>query len=151
MTNHEPTTILLVEDDPAHARLIELNLRRGGIENKIIHLNNGKTAAELLFGEGRYKGHPHPDPMLLLLDLNMPGINGIQILERIKSTEITRHIPVIIITTADNPKEIYYCYQLGCNVYITKPVAYDKFASVVQQVGHFIQLIQTPKLEKINP
>ena len=144
MTRSEPPTILLVEDELAHARLVELNLRRAGLHNDLVMLDNGKKALEFLFSEGSYVEQLRPNPLLVLLDLNMPGINGYQVLQRLKNSEVTKHIPVIILTTTDDQGEIDKCYKLGCNVYITKPIAYEKFAATIRELGLFIQTMAVP-------
>ena len=141
MTNLKPLTILLVEDDPAHARLVELNLRRAGVHNIIIALDNGNKALELLFSQGQYKNQPRPDPLLILLDLNMPSVDGYQVLQRIKKDESLKQIPVIVLTTIDDQDEIDKCYQLGCNAYINKPFIYDRFFETVRELGFFIEIM----------
>src|SRR5262245_2406423 len=128
MPDTQHVTMLLVEDDPGHARLIERNLRRTGITNEIITCSDGYMAIEYLFGAGQQ----HPLPLLVLLDLHLPGLSGVQILERLKAHQTTKHIPVIILTTTDDPHEIERCYALGCNVYLTKPIAYEQFAEAIR-------------------
>jgi len=135
---------LLVEDDPGHARLIERNLRRAHITNEIVTLSDGQQAVDYLFRENTYAGATHGTPLLLLLDLNLPGLDGYQVLARLKADGHTRHIPVIILTTTDEPYEIKRCYALGCNVYITKPVAYDQFAEAIRKLGLFLSIVQIP-------
>src|SRR5438876_32658 len=106
MPAEQSITILLVEDDPGHARLIERNLRRAHITNDIVILGDGQQAVDYLFKEDTYAGATHAMPLLLLLDLNLPGLDGTQVLARLKADERTRHIPVIILTTTDEPYEI---------------------------------------------
>jgi CheY-like chemotaxis protein len=136
--------ILLVEDDDGHARLIEKNLRRGGINNRILHLVNGREAIDFLFKQGRFAGNAEPDPLLMLLDMNMPELDGCQVLQRIKSDDRTRKIPVIMLTTTDNPQEVARCYELGCNVYITKPVEYVAFSEAIRNLGMFLSIVKVP-------
>lgn len=140
MPDTQPVTILLVEDDLGHARLIERNLRRAHITNEIMHFSDGQAAVDYLFGEGLRR----PLPMLILLDLNLPGLSGVQVLERLKADARTKHIPVMILTTTDNPQEIERCYALGCNVYITKPIAYEHFAEAIHQLGFFLAIVKVP-------
>jgi len=144
MKNHQPVTILLVEDDAGHALLIEKNLRRAGIANNIKKLDNGQKAVDFLLKKGDYSGDDHPAPMLILLDLNMPVLDGYQVLKVIKNDENTRAIPVVILTTTDNPHEISRCYELGCNVYITKPVEYEAFAEAIRKLGLFLSIVRVP-------
>jgi len=143
MPDTEPVTILLVEDDPGHARLIERNLRRAHMTNEIITLRDGQAAVDYLFGEERRPLLP----LLMLLDLNLPGLSGFQVLERLKAKRRTKHIPVICLTTTDNPQDIERCYALGCNVYITKPVAYAQFSESIRQLGLFLAVVKVPSGE----
>ena len=144
MTNKQEVTILLVEDDPGHARLIEKNLRRSNITNEIITVSDGQQAIDYLFGEGRYMSAQHPSPMLVLLDLNLPVLDGYQVLQRMKGDERTRHIPVVILTTTDDAREVARCYELGCNVYVTKPVEYEQFSEAIRKLGLFLAVVTIP-------
>ena len=145
MGDQEPVMILLVEDDPGHALLIEKNLRRAGIANEIIVLDNGRKAVDFLVKEGPYREDRRPAPPLILLDLNLPVLDGYQVLKFIKNDDRTRQIPVIVLTTTDNPSEIVRCYELGCNVYITKPVEYEKFSDAIRTLGLFLSIVKVPE------
>lgn len=144
MEKHQPVTILLVEDNAGHAYLIEKNLRRGGITNDIVILENGQEAVDFLFKKGNYIGDKHPLPLLILLDLNLPVIDGYQVLKLIKGNEQTKRIPIVILTTTDNPHEVSKCYTLGCNVYITKPVEYEQFSEAIRTLGLFLSIVTIP-------
>ncbi|MFH1673147.1 MAG: response regulator [Pseudomonadota bacterium] len=144
MNEHELVTILLVEDDPGHARLIEKNLRRGCVSNEIIFLDNGQKAIDYLFKKGDYSKDAKPQPLLILLDLNLPVLDGYEVLKRIKEEESTKRIPVVVLTTTDNPHDISRCYELGCNVYVTKPVEYEQFSEAIRQLGLFLAIIKIP-------
>jgi CheY-like chemotaxis protein len=133
--------ILLIEDDPGHARLIEKNLRRSNITNEIITVSDGQQAIDYLFGEGQYVSAQHPSPMLVLLDLNLPVLDGYQVLRRMKGDERTKHIPVVVLTTTDDTREVARCYELGCNVYITKPVDYEQFSEAIGKLGLFLAVV----------
>lgn len=137
--------ILVVEDDPGHARLIEMNLRRAGISNEIRWFDDGQKVIDFVVEEERRAGDGPARPLLLLLDLNMPVLDGYQVLERIRSREYTRHLPVVILTTTDDEREINRCYELGCNVYMTKPVDYDKFSEAVRRLGLLLCVIKAPE------
>jgi CheY-like chemotaxis protein len=144
MSNIQAVTILLVEDDPGHARLIEKNLRRSNITNKIITFNNGQEAVDYLFKLGEYAESDHDSPLLVLLDLNLPGFDGYQVLQRMKQDDRTKRIPVIILTTTDDAHEVAKCYDLGCNVYITKPVDYAQFSQAIRKIGLFLSVVTVP-------
>ncbi len=147
MAGRHEVSILIVEDDPGHARLIEKNLKRAKISNAIETVSNGQEALDYLFGEGTYAGHVRPSPLLVLLDLNMPVLDGYQVLERMKADDRTRQIPVVVLTTTDDAREVSRCYELGCNVYITKPVDYEKFSEAVQKLGLFLSIVNVPNGE----
>ncbi len=141
----QPVTILLVEDDPGHALLIEKNLRRAGIANRILKLDTGQKAVDFLLKQGDYVDDDQPVPILLLLDLNLPVLDGYQVLSVIKKNNRTRTIPVVILTTTDNPHEVARCYELGCNVFITKPVEYDAFSDAIRKMGLFLSIVRIPE------
>jgi CheY-like chemotaxis protein len=139
-----PITILLVEDDEGHARLIEKNLRRSGLSNEIVKKSDGQSALDYVFGTGTRQGAGMASPLLILLDLNMPGLSGLQVLERLKAEPRTQRIPIIILTTTDDRREVTRCYELGCNLYITKPVQYEKFAEAIRELGLFLTIVTVP-------
>lgn len=142
-SNTKPVTILLIEDDPGHARLIEKNLRRARVSNDITIKTDGQQALEYLFFSADERT-PVEAPLLVLLDLNLPMLDGYQVLERIKTDRRTRHIPVIILTTTDDASEINRCYDLGCSVYITKPVDYEQFSEAIHKLGLFLSVVSVP-------
>lgn len=142
--NGVPVTILLIEDDPGHARLIEKNVRRAGVSNAIIPFTDGTTALNHLFGRDSGGHRTASSAVLVLLDLNLPDMSGVEILRQIKADEHLRRVPVIVLTTTDDKEEIQRCYDLGCNVYITKPVDYEGFATAIRQLGLFLAVIQVP-------
>ncbi len=143
----QAAAILLIEDDPGHALLIEKNLRRGGIAYDIMVLDNGQKAVDYLFKQADYTRDEHAAPPLILLDLNLPVLNGYQVLQIIKQDERTKQIPVVVLTTTDNPQEVQRCYELGCNMYITKPVGYDQFSDTIQRLSMFLSIVKTPRRE----
>ncbi len=142
--NGLPVTILLIEDDPGHVRLIEKNVRRAGVNNDIVAFTDGASALAHLFGTDARGRRLIAAPMLVLLDLNLPDMSGTEILARIKADEQLKRIPVIVLTTTDDKVEIERCYDLGCNVYITKSVNYDAFATAIRQLGLFFTVMQVP-------
>lgn len=144
MAEMQSVTILMVEDEAAHAKLIERNLRRGGITNDIIKINNGRDALDYLFGKGNYANHVRPIHLIVLLDLNMPGVDGYQVLKEMKADEECRVIPVVILTTTNDPNEVQRCYDLGCNNFVNKPVDSKEFAKTIQDMGLFIDIMSFP-------
>ena len=139
-----PVEIVMIEDDQGHARLIEKNIRRAGVNNPITPFGNGTDAVTYLFGKDGSGLPSKGKPLLVLLDLNLPDMTGVEILGRIKSNEHLKRVPVVVLTTTDDAVEIQRCYDLGCNVYITKPVNYDNFANAIRQLGLFFSVIQVP-------
>ncbi len=144
MTEHQPFTIVMIEDDEGHARLIEKNIRRAGISNSIRHFADGTSALDYLFEH--QEGPALNGPALILLDLNLPDMSGIDILGKIKAHDTLKRTPVVVLTTTDDKVEVQRCYDLGCNVYITKPVNYESFADAIRQLGLFLAVIQVPEV-----
>jgi CheY-like chemotaxis protein len=141
----KPVTIVMIEDDEGHARLIERNIRRAGVQNDIVPFTNGTDALTFLLGadgSGTASAGRH---LLVLLDLNLPDMTGVDILEKVKANPHTRRSPVVVLTTTDDAREIQRCYDLGANVYITKPVNYDGFANAIRQLGLFFAVMQVPE------
>ena len=146
MNNHRPIGIVMIEDDEGHARLIEKNIRRAGILNDIKHFTDGTSALAFMFDAP--DGPAKNGPALILLDLNLPDMSGTDILAKIKAEgSALKRTPVVVLTTTDDKVEIQRCYDLGCNVYITKPVNYESFAQAIRQLGLFLSVIQVPDLE----
>lgn len=145
MSNGQPVTIIMVEDDEGHARLIEKNIRRAGVNNQIIPFTDGTSALQYLFGADGSGQESAGRQLLILLDLNLPDMTGVDILEKVKNNVHTKRSPVVVLTTTDDQAEIQRCYDLGANVYITKPVDYDGFANAIRQLGLFFSVIQVPE------
>jgi DNA-binding response OmpR family regulator len=140
----QPVTIVMIEDDEGHARLIERNIRRSGVNNDIVPFTNGTAAVNYLFGRDGTGLDHKGRALLILLDLNLPDMTGIDILRRVKENRYLKTAPVVVLTTTDDSQEIKRCYDMGCNVYITKPVNYDSFANAIRQLGLFFSVIQVP-------
>lgn len=138
-------TIVMIEDDEGHARLIEKNVRRAGVNNEIVPFTNGTSALNFILGTDRTGEVSRDRYLLILLDLNLPDMSGIDILEKVKGNDHTKRLPVVILTTTDDEREIQRCYDLGANVYITKPVDYENFAHAIRQLGLFFAVIQIPQ------
>jgi len=135
-------TILLVEDDPGHALLVEKNLRRANLMAELVTVANGQDALDYVFGEGRFaRSTGVASRLLLILDLNLPVLDGYQVLKRIKSDERTKRIPTVILSTTEDSPEISRCYDLGCSAYITKPIDYNQFSVAVRNLGLFLAIV----------
>ncbi len=145
MNTPQSVNIVMIEDDEGHARLIEKNIRRAGVTNEIKHFTDGTSALAFLYDAE--DGPAKNGPALVLLDLNLPDMSGTDILTRMKSDGPLKRTPVVVLTTTDDKVEIQRCYDLGANVYITKPVNYDSFAQAIRQLGLFLSVIQVPDPE----
>ncbi|HEY5006548.1 MAG TPA: response regulator [Caulobacteraceae bacterium] len=148
MSDNQAVNIIMIEDDEGHARLIEKNIRRAGISNNIHHFTDGASALGFLFEHPQGPGKNGPG--LVLLDLNLPDMSGTDILARIKADAHLKRTPVVVLTTTDDKAEIQRCYDLGCNVYITKPVNYESFADAIRQLGLFLSVIQVPDVDGLG-
>jgi CheY-like chemotaxis protein len=146
MNSQVPVSIVMIEDDEGHARLIERNIRRSGINNDIIPFTSGAPALEYFFGGAGKCGLEKGKGYLVLLDLNLPDMSGVEILRRLKEIPQTERIPVVVLTTTDDKAEVQRCYDLGCNVYVTKPVNYENFANAIRQLGLFFTVVQVPEI-----
>lgn len=138
--------ILMAEDDEGHAGLIRKNLKRAGVINTILHFKDGQEILDYLFQQGDGPHRRPGTPLMLLLDIRMPKVDGVQVLERVKTDPELRKLPVIMITTTDDPREVERCHALGCGSYIAKPVDYDSFVNAVRQLGLFLAVVQVPKI-----
>lgn len=136
--------IVLAEDDLGHASLIKRNLIRSGIENDILHFEDGEKVLEYFFEKKSYETYYKGIPHILFLDLNLPKVKGLDILKKIKTEEDTKHIPVIVITTSSNEEEINLCNQYGCSNYIIKPTDYEKFVEIIKSLANLIKFMELP-------
>ncbi|EKD27111.1 MAG: Response regulator receiver protein [uncultured bacterium] len=143
---YDDVVIIVAEDDIGHASLIKRNLARAGINNEILHLSDGEQALNFLFRTGEGPVRDLDKQYLLLLDIRMPKVSGIEVLEEIKKDSVLKKLPVIMVTTTDDPKDVDKCHLLGCSNYITKPIEYEKFIEVVQKLGFFLKIVSIPSL-----
>ncbi len=140
--------ILIADDDAGHARLIEKNLTRAGLHNPIRRFDNGQKVIDFLFRRGDGEHLVPGTPYLLLLDIRMPQVDGVEVLRQVKEDSELRKIPVIMLTTMDDPREVERCHSIGCSSYIVKPVDYEKFAESIKNLGLYLSLVKVPqKLE----
>ena len=141
-------TILIAEDDDGHAELICDNLRESGVHNPIIRFGNGQEALDFFFGppHADLPRREHGRAYMLLLDIRMPKVDGVEVLKQIKQDPELKNMPVIMLTTTDDPREIRNCYALGCSCYVTKPVDYQKFSEMLTRLGLFLMVVQVPQL-----
>jgi CheY-like chemotaxis protein len=142
MKNYKELIILVAEDDDGHAELIKAGLLESGVCNTIIRFKNGVETWGFLNGTAEKEIRDPEKAYLLLLDINMPIMDGVELLQKVKADNDLKEIPVIMLTTTDDPREVDACYKLGCNMYITKPVQFDKFAEVLNRMGLFIQIVK---------
>jgi two-component system, response regulator len=141
MQNSE-VEILLVEDNIDDAEMTIDAMHKNNLTNKLIHMVDGEEALDFLFGTGKYIGRDiNLKPRLILLDLKMPKVDGMEVLERVKSNQITKNIPVVILTSSKEDPDVRRCYELGANGYIVKPVEFDSFIKAVSELGMYWLLL----------
>jgi two-component system response regulator len=144
MENKE-VEILLVEDNVNDAELTMHALRKNGVATHIVHLKDGAAALDFLFGKGKYRGRDTShQPKVILLDLKMPRMNGLEVLAKLNSNELTNMIPVVVLTSSKEHPDVEKAYQLGANSYIVKPVDFDRFRQVVNDLGIYWLSINQP-------
>lgn len=135
-------TILIVDDDEGHAILIRENLQAAELPNRILHFSDGQAILDFFF---KHRPPAH-ESFLILLDIRMPKVDGIEVLRRLKADPELRKLSVIMLTTTDDTREVERCHQLGCSVYIQKPVDYEKFAEAIRRLGLFVPLLLIPPM-----
>lgn len=139
--------ILIVDDDEGHAILVRENLEAAGLNNEIKHFRDGQSVLDFFFG-AQSDGRRNAEHIyLVLLDIRMPKVDGIEVLRRLKADPELRKLPVIMLTTTDDAREVERCHQLGCSVYIQKPVDYDRFAEAIRRLGLFVTLMLVPPVK----
>jgi CheY-like chemotaxis protein len=147
-SSHTVFTILIVDDDDGHVELVRRNLRRIALGNPIIALQDGDRALNYIFRRGEFAANVE-ELLLILLDINMPGsVNGVEVLRQMKADPAMRRTPVIMLSTTDDPREVALCYDLGCSVYITKPVDSVQFIEAIKRLGLFLQIISLAAAEQ---
>lgn len=137
--------ILLIEDNPDEAALTIRSLKKQNLANKLMHIDDGEEALDFIFSKGKYADNTSPfSPRLVLLDLKLPKVDGLEILRQLKSMESTRSIPVVILTSSREERDIVESYKLGVNSYIVKPVSFESFSKSVAELGLYWVLLNQP-------
>ena len=150
MENYE-VEILLIEDNPYEAELTMRSLKRSNLANKLKHIDDGAEALEFIFGTGKYANRTTPfNPKLILLDLKLPKVDGMEILRRLKAQESTSSIPIVVLTSSKEERDIIESYKLGVNSYIVKPVQFESFTKAVNDVGLYWMLLNQNPFDKVN-
>jgi CheY-like chemotaxis protein len=147
MTESRELYILIADDDDGHARLIEKNLRRAGLHNSIQRFVDGQAVLDFLFRRGPAPHWSKGSSYLLLLDIRMPKVDGVEVLRQVKADPELRKVPVIMLTTTEDPRDVERCHLIGCSSYIVKPVDYDKFAEAIRSMGLYISLVEVPPVD----
>jgi two-component system, response regulator len=147
MSNTIIVDILLVEDNMSDAEMTIRSLLKNNISNNLLHVKDGAVALDFLFGKGEYADrNTEIKPKVVLLDLKMPKVDGIEVLEKMKSNDHTKTIPVVVLTSSNQDPDINRCYELGANSYIVKPVGFDNFNKAIAELGYYwILSNQTPR------
>jgi len=141
----EKIEILLVEDNPSDAELTIRALKKSNIVNRLVHLKDGEEALEYIFATGRYSERTIAEiPKVILLDLKMPKVGGLEVLKQIKSDSRTSMIPVVVLTSSNEDRDVVEGYKLGVNSYIVKPVEFENFAKTVSEIGMYWLLVNQP-------
>ena len=145
MVNADAVEILLVEDNPQHVELTLRALRKHNLANHVLVAKDGAEALEFIFATGAYAHRQIENgPKVILLDLKLPKVDGLEVLRRIKSDERMKAIPVIVVTTSEQEQDVVESYELGANSYIVKPVSFDKFIEAVSKLGFYWMLLNKP-------
>ena len=136
--NGEPVLVMLVEDNADHAELVMRTLAEHRVANRIRHLLDGQAALDYLFNRGAYADPiENPRPHVILLDLRLPRVDGLEVLKRIKETEELRHIPVVVLTTSEADRDVTRAYDHHVNSYLVKPVGYEEFSEMMEDLGFY--------------
>lgn len=146
--NLDSIELLLVEDNFNDAELTIRELKKHHLANNLYHVKDGEEALDFLFATGKYEGSRNVNhtPKVVLLDIQMPKVNGMEVLQRIKSDERTKATPVVILTSSKEDPDVQKCYKLGANSYIVKPVNFERFAEAIKNLGFFWLLLNQPPL-----
>ncbi|MBI1223859.1 MAG: response regulator [Bacteroidetes bacterium] len=137
--------IVLIEDNPHEAELTIRSLKKHNLANRLVHIDDGQDAMEFLFSTGKYENNIGMlNPKIILLDLKLPKVNGLEILKKIREDERTKHFPVVVLTSSKEESDVFESYKLGVNSYIVKPVNFESFTNAVTEIGLYWMLLNEP-------
>ncbi len=145
------TTLLIAEDDDGHAALIEKNLRRAGLEKPCHRLRDGQETLDFFLKSDNMVQGKIGHRYLLILDINLPRVNGIEVLRMMKEHEVLKRVPVLMLSTTDDPQEVEACHSLGCNFYLTKPIEPEAFKEAISCLGSFLNFVTVPAIRLVAP
>jgi CheY-like chemotaxis protein len=146
-----PFTVLIAEDDDGHATLVRRNLRRAGVPGDPVHVKDGQELLDYMYRRGQWSDRDVHQALMILLDLNMPRIGGLDVLKTLKRDAQLAHIPVIVLTTTDNPVELERCYTGGASACLVKPVDYGSFGQMVYRLAEFLLTARLPPESTVRP
>ena len=141
-----PPVVLIVDDDEGHAFLVQEILEEAHVSREIIHFKDGQSVLDFFYNQGPGPHAVEGETYVMLLDVRMPKVDGVQVLARLKGDPALKTLPVIMLTTTDDIREVERCHQLGCNVYIQKPIDYEKFAAAIARLGAFMTVLLVPPI-----
>lgn len=142
--------ILIAEDDPGSAALIEIGLRRSGLANELVHLRDGQEVLDFFFGGGCAPHYRQATAYVMLLDLHVPKVEGTEVLCRIRRDAELKKLPIVVLTTSDDPGKVDLCYRLGCSMYLVKPAEYERFAAIIRGLASLLMMIEIPRLGTVQ-
>lgn len=137
-------TIVIAEDDEGHATLVQRNLRRAAVAAQAVRVRDGQELLDYMYRRGPWQTREEHDAVVILLDLNMPRLGGIEVLERLKGDPQLSHVPIFVLTTTDNPVELDRCYARGASVCLVKPVDYGSFGTMMHRLADFLTTARLP-------
>ncbi len=142
MSDHESVELLLVEDNSRDAEVTIRSLKKHHLANRVVHVKDGQQALEWLFGQGEHAGRDrHNKPKVVLLDLKLPKVSGLEVLQAIRANEQTKFLPIVVLTSSQEEKDVIESYRLGVNSYIVKPGDFENFSAAVAAAGHYWLLV----------
>ena len=139
-------TIIIIDDDEGHALLMQQNLEEAGLTNRVMHLCDGQAALDFFFDSRDVASSRAAGSYLILLDIRMPKVDGIEVLRRLKLDPLFKLLPVIMLSTGIDPRDVERCHVLGCSAYVQKPVDHEDFSAAMHDVGRFAELLEIPEM-----